>query len=77
MAPAIWTVGSCPSGKGQHMLFINETETAELLSVSTRTLRRWRRERRIPFFQLPGGGVRYDRDALVEWLKQGCPKTQT
>lgn len=52
---------------------ITETQTAELLNVSTRTLKRWRREEiNLPFHHI-SGMIRYDQadvDGLIDNTKR-------
>ena len=56
---------------------LTENEVAELLRVSPRTLRRWRRQRAVPFYTLPGGAIRYSAEALSSWMQRGCPKPRS
>jgi excisionase family DNA binding protein len=45
-------------------------ELAELLGVTTETVLRWTRRGDLPAFRLPGGAIRYDRDAIHAWLRE-------
>jgi excisionase family DNA binding protein len=44
-------------------------EVAARLTVSTETVLRWTRAGALPGFRLPGGALRYRRDALEAWLE--------
>jgi excisionase family DNA binding protein len=46
-------------------------QVAERLSVSPAAVLRWAARGEVPSFKLPGGAVRFDPDALDEWLR-GC-----
>ena len=54
--------------------FINEFELAEILSVSPKSLRRWRLEGRGPVFRKFGSGrsaaVRYSLDDVETWIQE-------
>jgi excisionase family DNA binding protein len=41
---------------------------AELLGVSTETILRWSRRGELPSIRLPGGAIRFQSEALDEWL---------
>jgi excisionase family DNA binding protein len=41
---------------------------AELLDVAPATVLAWARRGELPAIRLPGGAVRFDADALDEWL---------
>jgi excisionase family DNA binding protein len=43
---------------------------AEVLGVSSETVLRWTRRGDLPAIRLPGGAIRFDRDALDRWLEQ-------
>jgi excisionase family DNA binding protein len=49
-------------------------EVAGLLGVSAETVLRWTRAGKLPAIRLPGGAIRYERDALEAWLA-GCATT--
>ena len=52
---------------------ISRAQFAELLAVSKRTFDRLRSQGRIPEpVDLPGP-PRFDREVVMDWLKQGCP----
>lgn len=57
--------------KDEQRLLTNE-EAAGLLGVSTETLRRWRNQRpaQIEFIRLPGGEVRFERDAIRAFIER-------
>lgn len=46
---------------------LTETEAAEVLNLSTRTLQQWRVKGGGPPFKKYGASVRYDPDALAAW----------
>ena len=48
---------------------LTETQAAEFLQVSPRTLQAWRVRGGGPRYQKLGRAVRYQRRALVEWLE--------
>lgn len=50
------------------MSLLTEQQTANLLSVSTRTLQNWRQFGKGPKHVKVGRGVRYDEATLQEWL---------
>ncbi len=50
------------------MSLLTEQQTANLLSVSTRTLQNWRQFGKGPKHVKVGRGIRYDEAALQEWL---------
>lgn len=45
-----------------------EAEFAEAAGVSTRTVKRWRDQRKGPAFTRAGRRILYRRDAVAEWL---------
>ncbi len=47
---------------------LGESETAQMLSVSTRTLQAWRLKGGGPVFVRCGRAVRYRRKDLVAWM---------
>jgi excisionase family DNA binding protein len=49
---------------------LTEAEAAKLLTVSTVTLARWRREGTGPPWFRVGGRFRYRRDELLAWLEE-------
>jgi hypothetical protein len=56
-------------------LYLTEAQTAQLVSVSLSTLRRWRKARTGPtFFQL-GNIIRYCRHALDDFIERNSIKT--
>ena len=56
------------------MRLLTDKDLCGLIQVSSRTLRRWRSEGRIPFMTLPGGTIRYSSESISSWLQRGCPK---
>jgi hypothetical protein len=55
-------------------LYLTEAQTAQMVSVSISTLRRWRKARIGPFFQL-GNIIRYCRHALDDFIERNSIKT--
>jgi predicted DNA-binding transcriptional regulator AlpA len=56
-------------------LLLTKDDIAALMQISTRQLERWASARIIPGrSQLPGRSVRYNRSAIEEWIRQGCPR---
>ncbi len=52
-------------------MLLTETEAAEILAVSVRTIQNWRiRGGGPPFYKLVAKTVRYRLGDLVEWLEQ-------
>ena len=43
---------------------------ADLLGVSAETVLRWTRRGELPAIRLPGGAIRYQKDAISGWLEQ-------
>ena len=56
---------------------LTEKQMAEALSVSTRTARRLRKQRILPFYKLGRGLVRYDKSQCVEALEHFRVKSNT
>jgi len=50
-------------------LAMNQTQAAEALGVSVRTLRTWTRQGRVPHVQI-GRMVRYPTDRLMAWIEE-------
>ena len=50
---------------------LDETQAAELLGISARTLQRWRRTGGGPVFVRLGGSVRYPRFGLERFAQAG------
>jgi len=54
----------------RELLSMNQAEASQLLSVNTRTIRRWMKEvPPIPFTIISGTEVEYDGTAIVQWFK--------
>jgi excisionase family DNA binding protein len=53
----------------KNMRQLTETEMAEELNVTPRTLRKWRYQRIVPFTQI-GYVIRFDPEAVFKALKQ-------
>ena len=52
-------------------LFLSETEAAQYLSLSVKTMRRWRFDRKGPnYAKLNNKLIRYSRIDLDDWIKQ-------
>lgn len=52
----------------EHLKLCTEAKTAEVLEVSTWTIRRWRLSEGLPVVKI-GGRFFYRLDAVLEWLK--------
>jgi excisionase family DNA binding protein len=50
--------------------FVTARELAERLGVSTETVLRWTRDRKLPGFRMPGGALRYRESDLAVWLSE-------
>ncbi len=49
-------------------------ELAALLKVSRRAVERWAAAGKVPGrLALPGRAVRYRKDVIDEWIREGCP----
>jgi excisionase family DNA binding protein len=48
---------------------MNAAEAAEFVGVAEKTIRKLTSEQRIPFIRISGRCVRYDRQALSNWLE--------
>lgn len=46
-----------------------EPQAARILGVSTRTLKGYRRDGRVGYHRLPGGGIRYQSEQLADFLQ--------
>jgi excisionase family DNA binding protein len=52
-------------------VFLSETEAAQYLSLSVKTLRRWRFDRKGPTYaKLNNKLIRYSRSDLDDWMQQ-------
>ena len=55
----------------QTKVFLTEQEAADYISMSVKTLRRWRFDRRGPnYAKIAGKSIRYPLLELQEWIKQ-------
>jgi hypothetical protein len=50
--------------------FLTETQVAERLAISPRTLQQWRFVGRGPKFVKVGAAVRYSPEAVADWLER-------
>ena len=50
-------------------------DAKQALRVSALTLWRWRRQGKLTAFKLPGGGLRYREQDLINVLKEEYPTT--
>jgi hypothetical protein len=58
----------------QDAIVVTGPQVAGMAQVNLRTVERWAASDRIPGrVRLPGRGVRYLRDVVEEWLRDGCP----
>jgi excisionase family DNA binding protein len=55
---------------------ITTAEAATYLSLSPRTLENWRARQEGPPFVRMGAAVRYDTEALSEWVKESAQTGQ-
>jgi excisionase family DNA binding protein len=49
------------------MEWMTSTQVANEYGMSRRTLSNLRSRKVIPYYKLPGGGVRYNKDELLKW----------
>jgi excisionase family DNA binding protein len=56
---------TCSSSDGA---VLTKAETAPFLRFKPRNLDEWIRRKRIPFYKLPSGTVRFRREQLLEFL---------
>ena len=59
--------GNKPNPGGRHAVFLTQSEAAEFLRVSVRSLERWRLEGIGPPYRRFGRRVVYERDDLLTW----------
>jgi excisionase family DNA binding protein len=52
-------------------------ELAEWIGVSTETVLRWTRARKLPAVRLPGGALRYRESDIEAWVAQRCQPVHT
>jgi excisionase family DNA binding protein len=50
-------------------------QVAELLGVHPETVLRWTDKKGLPGYRLPGGALRYQKDAVEEWLEDHAVHT--
>lgn len=48
---------------------LTKKEVAEQIGIGMTTLNRWMEDRKIPYYKLPGGSVRFDADKITNWLR--------
>jgi excisionase family DNA binding protein len=58
------------NGENQCFKLLSERSLAEILDVSPRTLRTWRKEGRLPYLRISRGTVRYDLSEVMAALDQ-------
>ena len=58
------------SGDTPCLKLLSEKSLAEILDVSPRTLRTWRKEGRFPYIRISRGAVRYDLAEVMEALDE-------
>lgn len=56
---------------------MNAAQAGSFLGIEEKTVRKYTSERRIPFIRISGRCVRYDRQALSEWLLSRTVKPAT
>lgn len=57
--------------------FLNEQQAAELLSISVKTLQRWRWKKVGPEWCKLGKRVAYPKDKLINWAMSKSQKTSS
>ncbi len=55
---------------------LNTKQVAEKLGVSVRTIERWRKDRKIPYYNL-NGIIRFDEQIIESWLQKRIVKLKT
>lgn len=50
--------------------WLTTTDVAEMLEMSNATIRRWARQRRLPYLLSPGGHYRFDADEINRLIEQ-------
>jgi len=55
---------------------LNVKQVAKALGCTTRTVRRWAAEGRMPPSLRIGRAVRWRRSDLIEWVAEGCPQSR-
>ena len=55
---------------GQRPGLYSTKEVAQLFDCTQETVRRWARERKIPFIVSPGGRYRFERGAIEEFREK-------
>ena len=55
----------------KQIYLLDETETAKFLRIGKHTLRRWRSLGKPPRYTKLGGAVRYSRQDLIDFIKDG------
>ena len=58
-------------------MFLNKSQVADLIGVSTRTIDQWRAEDKIPFVTLPSGRCRFNKETILRWLSAGSPRPRS
>jgi excisionase family DNA binding protein len=48
---------------------VTAREVADMLGVSSETVLRWQRQRKLPAIRLPGGAIRFRQAELEVWLE--------
>ena len=61
----------------QDVVAISARQLAEMLSVSLRQIWRLNSAGKVPKPIRLGGSVRWDRDEILRWFKDGCPDRGT
>jgi excisionase family DNA binding protein len=62
---------------GQQPLLITVDQVAKLLSVSIRTVWRLKSAGKLPKPVEVGGSVRWNIEAVKQWIDAGCPAVKT
>lgn len=62
-----------PRQAAHESLLITADEVATMIGISTRTLWRLLSAGKLPTPVRIGGSTRWQRDAIREWIRSGCP----
>jgi predicted DNA-binding transcriptional regulator AlpA len=61
----------------REVLAISARELAEMLGISLRQVWRLNSAGKLPRPLRIGGSVRWDRDEILRWFREGCPDRRT
>ena len=66
-----WMHGDVASPKSELQSLLSVKDVAKLLKVNERTVRRWRKEGRLPAGKEIAGVIRWNPDEIQDWLRNG------